>query len=224
MGNKKSIFSQIRTGYSYLTSSGLDKTQPFRLKALQQLEDFVYSGSYTKYRNKSLFLDLESKDDSVIAKQLQMSVAGVRQARKRVSEDAFKVLGFDVVDRILYNDAHACELVMDNLNLLRSSSSDAEFVLYEVKERLVNSYIGDGTSSFNLLDCKNEMLFLSLFTVNRFSDLVSKLDSEKINYLLRLLDGDVDNIEDRFIALKYIASNRNLSALADLLKEDTTSN
>lgn len=224
MGNKKSIFSQIQTGYSYLTSSGLDKTQPFRLKALQQLEDFVYSGSYTKYRNKSLFLDLESKDDSVIAKQLQMSVAGVRQARKRVSEDALKVLGFDVVDRILYNDAHACELVMDNLNLLRSSSSNAEFILYEVKERLVNSYIGDRTSSFNLLDCKNEMLFLSLFTVNRFSDLVSKLDSEKINYLLRLLDGDVDNIEDRFIALKYITSNRNLSALADLLKEDTTSN
>ena len=104
-----------------------------------------------------------------------------------------------------------------------SSSSYSEFVLYEVKERLMNSYIGDGTSSFNLLDCKNEMLFLSLFTVNRFSDLVSKLDSEKINYLLRLLDGNVDNIEDRFIALKYMTSNRNLSALADLLKDDTTS-
>ena len=117
-----------------------------------------------------------------------------------------------------------CELVMDNLNLLRSSSSNSEFVLYEVKERLMNSYIGDGTSSYNLLDCKNEMLFLSLFTVNRFSDLVSKLDSEKINYLLRLLDGNVDNIEDRFIALKYMTSNRNLSALADLLKDDTTSN
>ena len=67
MGNKKSIFSQIRTGYSYLTSSGLDKTQPFRLKALQQLEDFVYSGSYTKYRNKSLFLDLHQTGTEICA-------------------------------------------------------------------------------------------------------------------------------------------------------------
>ena len=219
MGNKKSIFSQIRTGYSYLNDSGLGKTQPFRLKTLQHLEDFVYSGSYTKYRNKSLFLDLENEDDSVIARQLKMSVAGVRQARKRISEDAFKVLGYDTVDHILYGDAHACELITDNINLLKSSSSDSEFILYEVKERLENAYVGDCSSKFNLLDCKNEMLFLSLFTVDRFSDFVSKLDSEKINYLLRLLDGKEDNVGDKFIALKYMNSNRNLNDLFKLLQE-----
>lgn len=220
MANKKSIFSQIRHGYSYLNESDLNKTEPLRLKTLDLLKSFVYEGSYSKYRNKSLFLTLEDEPDKVIAHKLNMTVAGVRQARKRLSEDAFKVLGYDVVDKILYGDIRSCSLISDNLNLLRDSSNDDEFILYEIKERIEGSYIGDGTSTFNLLDCKNEMLFLSLFTVNRFSDFLSNLDSEKINYLLRLLDGRVDNTEDKFIALKYMRSDKNLNELFDLLKKN----
>lgn len=220
MANKKSIFSQIRHGYSYLNESDLNKTEPLRLKTLDLLKSFVYEGSYSKYRNKSLFLTLEDEPDKVIAHKLNMTVAGVRQARKRLSEDAFKVLGYDVVDKILYGDIRSCSLISDNLNLLRDSSNDDEFILYEIKERIEGSYIGDGTSIFNLLDCKNEMLFLSLFTVNRFSDFLSNLDSEKINYLLRLLDGRVDNTEDKFIALKYMRSDKNLNELFDLLKKN----
>ena len=220
MANKKSIFSQIRHGYSYLNESDLNKTEPLRLKTLDLLKSFVYEGSYSKYRNKSLFLTLEDEPDKVIAHKLNMTVAGVRQARKRLSEDVFKVLGYDVVDKILYGDIRSCSLISDNLNLLRDSSNDDEFILYEIKERIEGSYIGDGTSTFNLLDCKNEMLFLSLFTVNRFSDFLSNLDSEKINYLLRLLDGRVDNTEDKFIALKYMRSDKNLNELFDLLKKN----
>ena len=220
MANKKSIFSQIRHGYSYLNESDLNKTEPLRLKTLDLLKSFVYEGSYSKYRNKSLFLTLEDEPDKVIAHKLNMTVAGVRQARKRLSEDAFKILGYDVVDKILYGDIRSCSLISDNLNLLRDSSNDDEFILYEIKERIEGSYIGDGTSTFNLLDCKNEMLFLSLFTVNRFSDFLSNLDSEKINYLLRLLDGRVDNTEDKFIALKYMRSDKNLNELFDLLKKN----
>lgn len=220
MANKKSIFSQIRHGYSYLNESDLNKTEPLRLKTLDLLKSFVYEGSYSKYRNKSLFLTLEDEPDKVIAHKLNMTVAGVRQARKRLSEDVFKVLGYDVVDKILYGDIRSCSLISDNLNLLRDSSNDDEFILYEIKERIEGSYIGDGTSTFNLLDCKNEMLFLSLFTVNRFSDFLSNLDSEKINYLLRLLNGRVDNTEDKFIALKYMRSDKNLNELFDLLKKN----
>lgn len=220
MANKKSIFSQIRHGYSYLNESDLNKTEPLRFKTLDLLKSFVYEGSYSKYRNKSLFLTLEDEPDKVIAHKLNMTVAGVRQARKRLSEDAFKVLGYGVVDKILYGDIRSCSLISDNLNLLRDSSNDDEFILYEIKERIEGSYIGDGTSTFNLLDCKNEMLFLSLFTVNRFSDFLSNLDSEKINYLLRLLDGRVDNTEDKFIALKYMRSDKNLNELFDLLKKN----
>lgn len=220
MANKKSIFSQIRHGYSYLNESDLNKTEPLRLKTLDLLKSFVYEGSYSKYRNKSLFLTLEDEPDKVIAHKLNMTVAGVRQARKRLSEDVFKVLGYDVVDKILYGDIRSCSLISDNLNLLRDSSNDDEFILYEIKERIEGSYIGDGTSTFNLLDCKNEMLFLSLFTVNRFSDFLSNLDSEKINYLLRLLDGRVDNTEDKFIALKYMRSDKNINELFDLLKKN----
>lgn len=222
MSHKKSIFVNIRNGQSYLTETGLDKSQGFRLKTLNLLEDFVYGGSYTKYRNKDLFLSMETYDDKFIARKLNMTVAGVRQTRKRLSEEVYNLLGNDVIERILYGDEHACELVSDNIMLLKTSSNE-EFVLSEIKERLVNAYIGDGSSEFNLRDCKNEMTFLSLFTISRFSSLVEKLDSEKLNYIIRLLDGQVKNVDDRFIALKYMTSNKSLEELFNLLRESSNS-
>lgn len=217
MSRQRSIFSQIKAGFSYLKTSGLESSEPFRLKTLNSLNEFVLDGSYTKYRSKDLFLQVESYPDKVIANQLSISIAGVRQARKRISEDAFKILGYDVVDKILYQDKHSCDLVNDNITLLSTSFGCNEFILSEVKERLENAYLGDGTKTYNLLECKNEMLFLSLFTVERFSHLVDKLDSEKINYLLRLIYGKETNTDDKFIALKYISNLKNNTELAKIL-------
>ena len=222
MANRKSIFVSIRNGFSYLDESESSKINNLRRKTLNLLKDYVYEGSYTKYKNKDLFLSLEPYDDKIISKKLSMSVEGVRQTRRRLSEEVYKLLGYDVVDRILYGDEHSCSLINDNLMLL--NSLDAEFIISEIKDRINFSYIGDGSLSFDLRECKDEMTFLSLFTLSRFTDFVGKLDSEKLNYIIRLLDGKTDNSGDRFIALKYMSSDKSLDELFKLLKSSNVSN
>lgn len=221
MGNKKSIFTCIRHGMTYL-SEKKDEETASRLKTLKLLEDFVYSGSYTKYRNKDVFLSMESENDKVIAKKLGVSIAGVRQARKRLSEEVFTLLGDDVVDKILHGDIRACQLITDNILLLKSTANE-EFIISEIEERLSNAYIGEGTAEFNLRDCRDEMAFLSLFTLNRFSYLVNNLDSEKLNYIMRLINGDVRNANDKFVALKYMTSDKSFEDAVHSLQDYATS-
>lgn len=218
MANHGNIFRSLRKGFDYLKNSD-EKSDSFRYKALNKLDNFVYSGSYSGYKNRTLFLSLEmdNKSDEYIAHAMSMSVAGVRQTRRRISDELYDTLGSDVVDRILYGDEHACDLIIENIDVI-DSTSNSNFILYDVESRLRDSYIGDGSSSFDLLSCKDEMIFLSLFTIERFSNLASSLDSEKINYLLRLIAGETENTADRFVVLKYLSSEKCLRDTDSFLK------
>lgn len=219
MANHGSIFRALRKGAEYLESIK-EPSGSFRYNALNKLENFVYSGSYSGYKNKTLFLSLEMdrKSDDYIAHALSISVAGVRQTRRRISDELYETLGEDVVDRILYGDEHACDLVVENISIICSTNNN-NFLLFDAETRLRDSYIGDSSASFNLLECKNELIFLSLFSIERFSNLASSLDSEKINYLLRLLSGETNKPEERFVVLKYLNSKKCLEATGDFLKK-----
>lgn len=217
MANKKNIFSNLRTATYYF--AGLSEVEPFRLETLSILKKFIYGGSYTKYQNRDRFLELEPLDDTKIARQLAISVAGVRQARKRISEEAYKLLGDDIVDRVMFGSQHECDLIRDNISILEFVLSDKEYIFSDIKDRLNDSYIGTGDSVFPLSACKHELLFLSLFSINRFGWFLDRLDFEKINYLLRLLDNKVDNVSDRMIALKFVNSTTNTEGLAKMLRD-----
>lgn len=218
MSNTKSIFSNLRHAISYLNSDSEVKNEPFRKETLSSLRSFVYSGCYTKYRNKTMFLEIEDLKDDEIAKRLKISVAGVRQARKRISEDAYDLLGYDVTDNILYGDEKICESIQASISILVYVCTNDNFLFSDVVSRFEDSYIGDGTEKFSLSSCRNEMLFLRLYTLKPFSELVSILDSERLNYLIRVLNGDVDSGE-RLLVLKYLHNEDNdLSLLCDYFK------
>lgn len=222
MANQKSVFACIRDGFSYIDENSRSEDNSFRRDILNEIESFVYNGEYTNYRNKEKFLALEREKYSSeeMAKKLKVSVGGIRQARKRISQDAFSVLGADVFEKVLYGDAHDCSVVHDNLKVLNDIYSSSEFILDEIVEKLKDTYFGDGTETFDLLDCQNEMLFLSLFTTSRVSHLIENLDSDKLNYLLRLIYGKKDTITEKMLVLKYIAGNsdKKRSAMLDFLR------
>lgn len=217
MSNVKTIFVQLRDGFNYLNSSGLAESEPVRLTTLNLVSDFVFEGNYTDYKKKELFLSCENESDKVISKILKISEAGVRQVRKRVSEDAFSVLGHDVVNKILYSDIRYCKTISDNVKLLTVSSNLEDFFLPEIIERINSSYLGEGVSKFDLLNCKNELLFLSLFTLNQFSAFISNLDSEKLNYILRLISGEEKDNPDRLTAVKFMTDASHGKDIAKML-------
>lgn len=219
MAVKKSIFVSLREGYSYLDS--LQEAESFRKEVLDELNEFVFSGLYTKYRDRRAFLDLENKyaDTEVIASKMGISEGGVRQARKRISEDAYKYLGSDVVDRILHGSEKECKIVQDNIRVITYTLSDNDVLLNHVKKVVKNSYIGSGTEEFDLRDCKNEIVLLSMFTMTRLDYLLENIDYDKMDYLVRLLDNKVIDSTSRMTLLKYLSSRITLKDTVVMLND-----
>lgn len=214
--SKKSIFSVLRSVSSYFSLK--EGVEPFRINTYEKVHSFIYNGDYTNYRAKKVFLQNEPLEDKVIAKKMNISEAGVRVARKRISEDAYSVIGENFADKIMYGTERECFVLCDNIDMLQYMLSTRDYIFGDVLDVLSDAYIGDGVSTFKLNECKNEMLLLSMFTLNRFTSLVDKVDSEKLNYLIRLLKNDVSNTDDRIVALKYINSLKNTSDLCKFLQ------
>lgn len=204
MANTKSIFSALKSSFTYLESEKSSKENKRRLEVLTALKDFIYTGCYTTYKNKEVFLQNEELKDTILAQKLGISVGGVRQARKRISQDAYSALGLNVTDLILYGTDKDCDSVIMSIKVLSYIYMTKTFMFNEVLDKLKDSYIGDNTEVFELSDCRLEMLFLRFYTIQQFTTMVGMLNSDKLNYLVNILEGDSDSSGIKLKLLKYL--------------------
>ena len=221
MVKRTNIFSKLCKA-SKLLDVKKEQDTKYRMEVLEELKDFVYSGIYTKYRNKRILLDHEmiGSSSKVIAKRMEVTKDAVRLARKRVSDDLYAVLGEDVVERITLGDLDECKTVHDDIQAIKYMYHINDFLLDSVMDCLDNAYIGDGKDKFDLRECKDEIIFLSMFTLMRFELLVETLDSDKLNYVIRLIKGEGTYAEgDRLKVLKYITSPANVKDSDTLLRK-----
>ena len=219
MTGRTNIFSKLRKASKLLDVKEEQDTK-YRIEVLEELKDFVYGGSYTKYRSKQILLEHEmiGSSSKVIAKRMKISEEAVRLARKRVSDDLYAVLGEDVVERITLGKIHDCKSVYNNIQTIKYMYHINDFLLDSVMDCLDNAYIGDGKEKFDLSDCRDELAFLSMFTFMRFNLLVEALDSDKLNYIIRLIKGEGAYAEgDRLQVLKYITSAKSVKDANTLL-------
>lgn len=219
MTGRTNIFSKLRKASKLLDVKEEQDTN-YRMEVLEELKDFVYGGSYTKYRNKQILLEHEmiGSSSKVIARKMKISEEAVRLARKRVSDDLYAVLGEDVVERITLGKIHDCKSVYNNIQTIKYMYHINDFLLDSVMDCLDNAYIGDGKDKFDLSDCRDELAFLSMFTFMRFNLLVEALDSDKLNHIIRLIKGEGAYAEgDRLKVLKYITSAKSVKDANTLL-------
>lgn len=221
MDRRTNIFSKLRKASKLLDVKEEQDTK-YRIEVLEELKDFVYGGSYTKYRSKQILLEHEmiGSSSKVIAKRMKITEEAVRLARKRVSDDLYAVLGEDVVERITLGKIHDCKSVYNNIQTIKYMYHINDFLLDSVMDCLDNAYIGDGKEKFDLSDCRDELAFLSMFTFMRFELLVETLDSDKLNYIINLIKGRGNYAEgDRLQVLKYITSTASVKDSNILLRK-----
>lgn len=216
---QRSIFIAIRQAYSYLENSDSCGLKDMRLKTLDMLRDFVYEGSYTDYRKKGILLECERKglDIRDTAIKLDVSPEAVRQVRKRISTDAYDKLGLDVVDKVRYGDKHTLSVVQRSINTLSHLSYHGSCLIDGIERTIKDSYIGDSSLEFTLNECIREADFLRLYNLNTFYKAMENLDSDKLNFLLRLLAGDSGTVESRLGLLGYVSQVSDVSTLNHVL-------
>lgn len=208
MVKRTNIFSKLRKASKLLDVKEEQDTK-YRIEVLEELKDFVYGGSYTKYRNKQILLEHEmiGSSSKIIADKMQITQEAVRLARKRVSDDLYAVLGEDIVERIVSGSISECNSIYNDMQALNYMYHINDFILESVMDCLDNAYIGSGKEKFKLTDCRDELAFLSIFTLKRLDLLVDKLDTDKLNYVIQVIKGNGGCSEgDRLKVLKYITS------------------
>lgn len=219
--SRASIFNRVNEAYDLLEKNGGSDVD-IRIEVLDALKDFVYEGNYTKYRSKRSLLDYErvGTKTKLIAQNMHMKVEAVRTARKRVSDDLYAVLGEDVIERIVSGSIHECLSVSKSIEVYNYAYTTYDFLLEETIDCLKNYYTESGKEKFELIDCMDELAFLSMFTLKRLGLIVNKLDKDKLSYIVNLIKGKGDCSEgDRLQVLKYITSVKSMRDSNTLIRK-----
>lgn len=194
--------------------------EEFRKKTLKKLNNFVLEGSYTNYNKKKNLLKIVNRSNEYIAIKLGISVAGVHQIKKRLSDILYASIGTDFYDVVLNGTERQCNSLEQTLQILREVHRSEDVVIPYIVKSLKQSFLGNFELPYDLNECKTELVFLSLYSNARFTDLVNKIDLDKMNYLLSLLDGkEKQKGVDRNVVLKFLEHKGIEKEIYQLLKE-----
>lgn len=198
----RSIFTGLRKTKSYLSALG-EEVNKQQLVLIKTLEGFVYSGCYSDYTKKDIFLKFESSDDSVIAVKLNMTVEAVRKVRSRLSAEAYKVVGSDIFDLIIECTNESLHEASIRLKIAGHSFNSCNLFPSELVERIRLSKLEDAEFSFE--DCIPELNLLRWLSLPKMSDVMSNVDADRLNYILRVLDDEAGTISERIKFCEFLS-------------------
>lgn len=199
----RNVFSQLREGLQYVPHHPDSK---IRLEVLNSIRDFVYSGWYTDYRKKELLLSNELESQETLSQILGISKDGVRQVKKRISDDALKAIGKDTIHDVVYEGLDRVKVAKSNMEVLISLTKEKNgLVLPNVIELIQRSVLFDEVKTFDYKECRNELLFLNQYSTNRLRWGLPNLDLDKLVFLMAVVDGKVEGHQERINVVKTIS-------------------
>ena len=199
-----SVFREVMRTEEILRSNS--ETSELRMSLFNSVKKFVLGGEYTSYKNKEVFLSYAFYKDSVIAKKLGISEAGVRRVRARLSEQAYRMIGVSTLDTILGGTESDLLALKPYIDSLSNKTTSGSLFSGEILE-LIDYLCLDSTVNFNLEDCAVEMSMLRLFSFPLIKEAFSRIDIEKLNYLIRVLNGETGDLKTRSIVSQALSSN-----------------
>lgn len=198
-----SVFKEIMRTEEILRSN--PDTSELRMSLLINLKNFVLGGTYTNYRGKEVFLKYVFYKDEVIAKKLGISEAGVRRVRAKLSDQVYRLIGKSTLDTILGGSEEDLLDLQPYINGLSNTVSSGSLFSGEILE-LVNYLCLDTSENFNLEDCTVELGMLRMLSFPLLKEAFNHLDIEKLNYLIRVLDGETGDLKTRGIVTQALTS------------------
>ncbi|PHE64255.1 hypothetical protein COF68_05275 [Bacillus toyonensis] len=167
---------------------------------LKELQDFIMGGSYTNVRNKEYLLRNVKKPVQDQARDLNLSKPAIYKNKKLINNDLERKVGKNIISNILAGDFDRVNTVLD---YALSEQSISSIVIPSVIDRVQEKEF-DKNSTYDLNDCITEISFLKKYSNLDLELLLSNCDSDKLNYLLRLLDFKESDVESRIRLVETI--------------------
>lgn len=199
---------------SFFRNMGLLKKQIVGSKNKEQgdiwleVRSFMLSGCYSSYKQcKDLVsMIMSGYNDSYIARSFNVEETTVRIHKRNVSNDLYNLFGNDFFD--LFEDFSSNkEEIKLRLVSAKLCNSGANDLLPDVISAMVSSSIGieEPLNNIDLNSCHREISFLVRHSLDKIRNEFKGLDTLKVEYLLRVLNGKAGSAKDRqeLITLLY---------------------
>lgn len=193
----KSFFKEMRKLKEYIYSEKDKELASVYLK----LERFVLDCSYVKYKyaSKIVKMLLEGRTSSDIAKTLGISETTVRyHEHTSFSKKLYEIFGKDIF-RILRDYHNNTKEVEKRLFLaLRENTSRLDYCMSDVVSEVSSIEKSENIVEYDLKDCTKELAFIAKYSLANMKRDLSVLNIDKVEYLMKVLDGEKGSIDDRF--------------------------
>ena len=197
------VFRRLEAVHSFLEDE--PTVEAFRLEAFKRLRSFVYEGSFSGYNKKDLLCKTAFWSEDKASKALDLKPVSLRRLRSQYTDACLSVIGEDAFDKIMFGSFKDVAILMQLCSTYSKTKSLGVSSLFPQElVSLIERSTLDENAVYLLEDCKAEMTLLHWLSILKYAELINAVDVDKLNYLLRVLDGECGKSSDRVLLMQLL--------------------
>lgn len=191
------FFRKVQSSIRTALDSGNIEVASF----LTEVNDWVMQGRFTQYYQADSFLALLGQPDSLVAQRLGVKETTVRVTRRKLSREILSLLGEDFFLEIEQKGAAGLGEARRRFEFAQSPRSSNNLippnVLKCVGDNVQAEELSHSKVEYALSECMEEVLFLVESAKPVLEAQAGNLNTDKLRYLLSMLDGEAGDRGDR---------------------------
>lgn len=192
----RTIVREISRGESIIRLGGISEE---RVALFNRLKDYVVRGSYFSYSKHDILFSHLFDNDIVLANKLDVSDMAVRKLRSTLSQELYKAVGADIVDKILWGSEYELRDVTKTLDLAEIELSVADMFPAELL-KFVRDQSAGNENTYEIGDFDKELNFFKKFLMKSMKTEALDCDINKLGFILRSLStGTWDSQTNKYI-------------------------
>lgn len=200
----RSFFTSLRVEREYAEKTNNKET----LLILDWIEDWMISTPFSSYKKVKTVLKNYGASNRDLALLLGVAEKTAKDARLSVSKELFGLFGSDFFHVLRDNSEQAKKDIKNRINFVRSQFGLDNLrpdLLVQIRSVPANPVVLD---SIKVSDCADELRFLKVNTTSSLSEGLSKLDMQKLHFLLELIEGNRGTQSDRVRIAKFLEGGK----------------
>lgn len=192
----RTIVREISRGESIIRLGGISEE---RVALFNRFKDYVVRGSYFSYSKHDILFSHLFDNDIVLASKLDVSDMAVRKLRSTLSQELYKTVGVDIVDKILWGSEYELRDVATTLDLAEIELSVADMFPAELL-KFVRDQSAGNENTYEIGDFDKELGFFKKFLMKSMKTEALDCDINKLGFILRSLStGTWDSQTNKYI-------------------------
>lgn len=192
----RTIVREISRGESIIRLGGISEE---RVALFNRFKDYVVRGSYFSYSKHDILFSHLFDNDIVLASKLDVSDMAVRKLRSTLSQELYKAVGADIVDKILWGSEYELRDVATTLDLAEIELSVADMFPAELL-KFVRDQSAGNENTYEIGDFDKELGFFKKFLMKSMKTEALDCDINKLGFILRSLStGTWDSQTNKYI-------------------------